>query len=105
MMSRIKPWERLRHSPVRACVEVLDGSRAQVMLMTDGAHGAALAVSDSVSNTLEELLAWRRIGLKGAQGLGTVLDGRAVVHQASGMVSAQLDFSVRHALVPSRAQP
>lgn len=39
-----------------------------------------------------------------AHELGTVLDRRAVVHQAAGMVSAQLDIAVRDALVRIRAR-
>ncbi len=39
-----------------------------------------------------------------AHELGTVLDRRAVVHQAAGMVSAQLDIAVSDALVRIRAR-
>ncbi len=39
-----------------------------------------------------------------AHELGTVLDRRAVVHQAAGMVSAQLDIAVHDALVRIRAR-
>lgn len=39
-----------------------------------------------------------------ASELGTILDRRAVVHQAAGMVSAQLDIAVRDALVRIRAR-
>ena len=180
-----------------ACVEVLDVSGAGVMLMTDGAHGGTLAVSDGVSTILEELQftlgegpcidAWQSqqpvlepdlvdpaakrwpafagpaidAGARAVFGfpltsgttclgalelyldhpgdlrpaqvsdaavmadvistavlslqadapagelaheLGTVLDRRAVVHQAAGMVSAKLDIAVRDALVRIRAR-
>jgi len=59
-------------------------------------------MAEVISYTVLGLQADAPPGLLAGQ-LETMLDHRAVVHQASGMLSAQLDIGVREALVRVRA--
>ena len=70
--------------------------------LTDREHGDALLMAGIVAQALLVLQAGAPLG-KVASELEASADFQYVVHQASGMVAAQLDVSVGHALIRLRA--
>jgi hypothetical protein len=83
-------------------VGVLDLSREEPGMLTDEHLGDALAAADIVTDAILLLQ-----GTSDGSELATLLEpaglDRMVVHQATGMVSAQLDVSVADALATLRA--
>jgi hypothetical protein len=89
--------------PIRigaARVGALNLYRDRAGLLTDDHHADALVMADVIARTVLNLQAGAEPGAIPAE-LGT--DIHAVVHQAAGMVSVQLDISVADALVRLRA--
>ncbi len=70
--------------------------------LTDDQHADALVMADLIARTLLAAQADAPSGVVAA-GLEDGSDFRYVVHQASGMVSAQLDISLAEALIRLRA--
>jgi GAF domain len=74
----------------------------QPTMLTDEQHADALVMADVVAQVVLALQADAPPG-KLAVALETGADFQYVVHQASGMVAAQLDVSVGHALIQLKA--
>jgi len=85
-----------------ACLGALDLYLDQPGHLEPAQVSDAVIMAEVISYTVLGLQADAPPGLLAGQ-LETMLDHRAVVHQASGMLSAQLDIGVREALVRVRA--
>jgi hypothetical protein len=84
------------------CIGALDVYNDQVGSLTDDQYADAVAVAHVVTRTV---LAWQAVAAPGslAWQLEQVPAHRAVLHQATGMVSVQAGVSVRDALALLRA--
>ncbi|CAN5325930.1 GAF domain-containing protein [soil metagenome] len=81
---------------------VMDLYRGETGPMTDEQHADALVMADLIAQTILALQADASPG-EVANELTAAADNRQVVHQATGMVAAQLDVGVATALIRLRA--
>ncbi len=91
--------------PLRAgavCMGALDLYSDRIGALTDGQHADALVVADVVAKAVLTMQAQAPPGTPSTE-ITAGTDGRSVVHQAVGMVSAQIGVSVDEALLRLRA--